>query len=50
VGPVGLPFPVGAEFRQPRAGVSGRLFLIIAPSNYGQDCTGSYKVKIKLGD
>lgn len=50
VGPGGLPFPVGADFRQPRAGVSGRLYLIVAPSNWGNDSTGSYKVTIKLGD
>ncbi len=50
VGVGGMPFPVGADFRQAKAGVSGRLFLLIAPSNWGNDSSGSYKVKVKVGE
>ena len=50
VGPAGVAFPVGAEFKQPKAGVSGRLFLAIAPSNWNNDSVGKYTVKVKLAD
>ena len=50
VGVGGMPFRVGGEFKQSKAGVSGRLFLLIAPSNWGNDSTGSYKVKVKVGE
>lgn len=51
IGPGGPPFPVGPELRMPKAGATGRLFLAIAPSSWNNDdCTGGYKVKVKVGD
>ena len=50
VGPAGQPFVVGAAFTQPRMTESGRLFLQIAPSHWGNDnATGVYRVKVKSG-
>ena len=50
VGPAGQPFVIGASFTQPRATESGRLFLQIAPSQWGNDnATGTYRVKVKSG-
>ena len=50
IGPAGMPFVVGLELKQAKPGVAGRLFLAIAPSSWGQDPTGSYKVKVKVGE
>ena len=50
LGPAGQPFVIGASFTQPRATESGRLFLQIAPSQWGNDnTTGTYRVKVKSG-
>lgn len=51
IGPHGPLFPVGASYRAPRAGQTGRLYLVIAPSHWGNDnATGSYKVTVRAGD
>ncbi len=48
VGPTGEVFALGAKYSQPKAPATGRLFLMIAPSHWGNDdCTGEYKVTIK---
>ena len=50
IGPAGVPFVIGASLTQPRATESGRLFLQIAPSHWGNDnATGTYRVKVKSG-
>lgn len=49
IGPTGQPFLIGASYRQPRAPGTGRLQLIIAPSNWGNDSSGTYLVKVKAG-
>jgi hypothetical protein len=51
IGATGQPFAVGASYRSQRAGQSGRLYLIIAPSHWGNDNgSGSYRVTIRAGD
>jgi hypothetical protein len=40
---------VGASFKQAGAPASGKLYLIIAPSNWGNDSAGEYKVTVKSG-
>lgn len=50
VGPTGEVFVLGAKYSQPKAPATGRLYLMIAPSHWGNDdCTGEYKVTIKSG-
>lgn len=49
IGTEGPPFFVGAAFRAAKAPASGRLFLIVAPSNWGNDSIGTYEVKIQSG-
>ena len=41
---------VGSNFKASKAPGTGRLYLIIAPSNWNNDSAGSYKVKVKVGD
>lgn len=51
IGETGTPFLVGANFKRSKASASGRLYLLIAPSNWNNDdCSGSYKVKVKAGE
>ncbi len=50
IGQNGTPFVIGESYRQSNAPASGRLYLIIAPSNWNNDSVGSYKVKVKSGD
>ncbi|MFO0851132.1 MAG: hypothetical protein U0871_21635 [Gemmataceae bacterium] len=51
IGPAGPAFPVGPSHRAPRAGQSGRLYLIVAPSHWGNDtANGGYKVTVRAGD
>ena len=49
IGADGAPFYVGASYKAAKAPATGRLYLIIAPSNWGNDSTGGYEVKIKAG-
>lgn len=49
VGADGAPFFVGGSYKAAKAPATGRLYLIIAPSNWGNDSAGSYDVKIKSG-
>lgn len=50
VGPTGEVFVLGAKYTQSKAPATGRLYLMIAPSHWGNDdCTGEYKVTIKTG-
>lgn len=48
IGKDGKPFPIGASHKQPAA-ASGRVYLIIAPTGFGTECTGGYKVDIRVG-
>jgi hypothetical protein len=51
IGENGTPFIIGANFKRPNMATNGRLYLQIAPSNWNNDdCTGSYRVKIKVGE
>jgi hypothetical protein len=50
VGAAGVPFLVGANYREAKAPARGRLYLIIAPSNWNNDSTGSYKVRVRVGE
>lgn len=50
IGQNGTPFVIGEGFKQPRAPATGRLYLIIAPSNWNNDSVGTYKVKVKSGE
>ncbi len=50
VGQNGTPFVIGESYKQSRAPATGRLYLIIAPSNWNNDSVGTYKVKVKSGD
>jgi hypothetical protein len=50
VGSNGEPFVVGSAYKQSKAPGTGRLYLIVAPSNWNNDSAGSYKVKVKVGD
>jgi hypothetical protein len=49
VGPDGTPFVTGTNHRATRAPGTGRLYLKIVPSAWGQHASGSYKVKVKVG-
>ena len=44
----GKPFPVDAAYKGP-APAAGRLFLIIAPSGFGHELAGGYKVVVRVG-
>jgi hypothetical protein len=50
IGQNGTPFVIGESYKQGHAPASGRLYLIIAPSNWNNDSVGAYKVKVKSGD
>ena len=50
IGADGEPFPIGASFKAAKAAANGRLYLAIAPSNWGNASSGSYKVQVKVGD
>ena len=50
IGSDGDPFPIGATFKAAKASAAGRLYLAIAPSNWGNASAGSYHVKVKVGD
>jgi hypothetical protein len=45
IGANGTPFIVGASYKG-KATESGRLYLRIAPSSWGNDSAGSYKIKV----
>jgi hypothetical protein len=45
IGDNGTPFFIGANYKMPRP-TAGRLFLRIAPSPFGTESTGSYKVVV----
>lgn len=49
VGANGAVFKIGANYKQAGAPASGKLFLIIAPSNWGNESAGEFKVTIKSG-
>lgn len=51
VGDSGRPFLVGENYKAARAPGAGRLFLLIAPSNWNNDeCAGEYKVTVRVGE
>jgi hypothetical protein len=50
VGADGEPFQIGVSFRAAKAASNGRLYLAIAPSNWGNASAGAYQVKVKVGD
>jgi hypothetical protein len=49
VGSDGTPFVVGTNHKSAHAPGTGRLYLKIVPSAWGQHASGSYKVKVKVG-
>jgi hypothetical protein len=49
IGPNGPIFKVGSSYKQASATAGGKLYLIIAPSNWGNESTGEYKVTVKTG-
>jgi hypothetical protein len=49
IGPSGAPFLIGAAYKADRPNGTGKLFLRIVPSPWGNDSAGSYKVKVKVG-
>jgi hypothetical protein len=49
VGANGLIFRIGESYKQAGAPATGKLYLIIAPSNWGNDSVGEYQVKVKSG-
>jgi hypothetical protein len=50
IGEKGAPFLLGENYKQARAPGSGRLFLVIGPSNWNNDSVGEYKVTVKTGE
>lgn len=50
IGADGAPFYVGGSYKASKAPATGRLYLIVAPSNWGNDSVGSYEMKIKSGE
>jgi hypothetical protein len=50
IGANGDPFVIGERYREARAPATGRLYLIIAPSNWNNDSVGTYRVRIHVGD
>ncbi len=49
IGASGSVFKVGGDYKQAGAPASGKLYLIIAPSNWGNESAGEYKVTVKSG-
>ena len=49
IGEKGTPFLLGESYKQAKAPGTGRLYLIIGPSNWNNDSVGEYKVTIKAG-
>lgn len=49
IGETGTPFPVGSNYKAARAGATGKLYLKIAASPWGNNSTGTYKVVVKSG-
>lgn len=50
IGEAGQPFAVGDNLKLPAAPASGKLFLLIAPSHWGNDnSVGEYKVRVTVG-
>lgn len=49
IGAKGTPFKIGSRWEQASAPAAGKLYLIIAPSNWGNDSAGEYRVTVKLG-
>ena len=49
IGDKGAVFRVGANFKQVKTTAAGKLYLIIAPSNWGNESVGEYTVKVKTG-
>jgi hypothetical protein len=46
IGENGTAFVIGESFHVKKAPASGKLYLIIAPSNWGNESTGKYEVKV----
>jgi hypothetical protein len=49
IGTSGTPFVVGANYKTTRPGATGKLYLKIAASPWGNNSTGTYKVTVKAG-
>lgn len=49
IGGSGSVFKVGGDYKQAGAPATGKLYLIIAPSNWGNESVGEYKVTVKSG-
>jgi hypothetical protein len=49
IGETGPPFQVGANYKAARAPGTGKLYLKIAASPWGNNSTGTYKVTVKAG-
>jgi hypothetical protein len=49
VGDAGTPFPVGASYKAAHGPGTGKLYLKIAASPWGNGSTGTYKVAVKAG-
>lgn len=49
IGTGGSVFKVGGNYKQAGAPATGKLYLIIAPSNWGNESAGEYKVTVKSG-
>ena len=49
IGTGGSVFKVGGDYKQAGAPATGKLDLIIAPSNWGNESAGEYKVTVKSG-
>lgn len=49
IGPNGAVFKVGASYKQAAAPAGGKLYLIVAPSNWGNESVGEYKVTVRAG-
>lgn len=49
IGTGGSIFKVGGDYKQAGAPATGKLYLIIAPSNWGNESAGEYKVTVKSG-
>jgi hypothetical protein len=50
IGETGAPFLVGDKYATKKAPAGGKLYLIIAPSNWGNDSAGEYKVKVSTNE
>ena len=49
VGPTGEPFLIGPGYTATKSPGTGRLYVIIAPTPWGNDCTGNYTLQVKVG-